>query len=351
MLHRFSEPGFSVGQSLTKAYGCAFFSLETLVRAILISAAVLAAGPVAAQAPAAAPQAQVNAIDKRVGTLEGQMRAVQRQVFPGGDKRFFAPEVVPSDAPPAVQPGSPATSPLADLIQRVDRMEAQQRALTGQVEQLQFQLRQLEQQLAKTRGDTEFRLNAIEGKAVAPPVAEVLPAAPAPALPKPAVAKPGAPAAKPVEEGAKPALAKPATPSPAPAAGAGDPVEASYRAAYALYDAGDFAGAEKALTAFVAANPKHSRASYAQFWAGRSLMQQGQHAQAAKAFLSGYQTYPRGDRAPNSLLWLSKALVAMKQPKAACQALDQLRTAYPDKLVGQLGADAASVRAEAKCGA
>lgn len=294
-----------------------------------------------AQGVAVAQQSQVTAIDKRVGTLEGQMRAVQRQVFPGGDKRFFAPEVPPEAAPPPVQPGNPATSPLADLTQRVDGLEAQQRALTGQVEQLQFQMRQLETQLAKMKGDTEFRLDSIEGKA-SPSATSIPPAAPttAPGVVPARPAPPPASVAKP--EGQTPL----ATGQPG-----GDPAEASYRAAYARYDAGDFAGAEKALNAFVAANPKHSRASYAQFWAGRALMQQGQNAQAAKAFLSGYQTYPRGDRAANSLLWLSKSLLAMQQSKAACQALDQLRTAYPDKLAGQLGADAAATRAQAKCGA
>ena len=309
---------------------------EVCVRLVGLGVGVLimSASPIAAQGVAVAPQAQVTAIDKRVGTLEGQMRAVQRQVFPGADKRFFAPEVMPETAPPVVQAGSPATSPLADLSQRVDGLERQQRTLTGQVEQLQFQMRQLESQLAKMKGDTEFRLNAIEGGTTA-----------APALPLPE-------ARPPVELQPRPLPPAAALPSvEVPATAAADPAEAAYRAGYARYAAGDYAGAEKALTAFMVANPKHSRAGHSQFWAGRSMMQQGRHAQAAKAFLAGYQTYPRGDRAPNSLLWLGRALLALQQPKAACQALDQLRTAFPDKLVGQLGADASSTRAQAKCGA
>ena len=345
--------GFSLSQAARGFYGDMQDFAEICVRYGMVAAGLAMASPACAQAVSVAQQSQVTAIDKRVGTLEGQMRAVQRQVFPGGDKRFFAPEVLPEAAPPPVQPGNPATSPLADLTQRVDGLEAQQRALTGQVEQLQFQMRQLETQLAKTKGDAEFRLDALEGKTAAPtasvdnPQTSGAPARLAASSPKPA------PNSTPAQNTAKPAMAGPgAASAPAPALAPGaDPAEASYRAAYARYDAGDFAGAEKALAAFVAANPKHSRASYAQFWAGRALMQQGQNAQAAKAFLAGYQTYPRGDRASNSLLWLSKALMAMQQSKAACQALDQLRTAYPDKLAGQLGADAAAMRAQAKCGA
>jgi tol-pal system protein YbgF len=310
----------------------------------------------AAFAQASAPAEQVTQIERRVGTLEGQMRAVQRQVFPGGDKRFFAPEVVPE--PQAPTPAATASStPLVELTQRVTALEMQQRQLTGQVEQLQFQLRQLEAALQKQRSDAEFRLDQLEGKGapakppVQPPTGALPPGAADPAratppAPKPAATKPPAPKAG----ATKPPAQSPA-PSPPGAAATPpvDPTEAAFRAAYAQYTEKDYAGASKALQAFVAENPKHPRASNAQYWAGRALLAQGQAPQAAKAFLAGYQSYPRGDRAHNSLLWLGKALIQMKQPKAACQALDQLRTAYPEKLVGQFAAETSAARKNAAC--
>ncbi|QMW23046.1 tetratricopeptide repeat protein [Sandaracinobacteroides saxicola] len=326
---------------------------------------MLLAAPLPAQEPPAS-QRSVAAVERRVGTLESQMRAVQRQVFPGGDKRFFEPENAPVSAAPAaptVAPGTPATSPLVDLTVRVDALERQQKALTGQVEQLQFRTRQLDEALAKFRADAEFRMTTLEGGtppggatvtppggAVAPPpggmpatVPGVVPGAVPPAGAKPGV-KPGAPVAKP---GTPPATA--AAPAKPVAAGTPAAEEAAYRAALAKWTAKDYPAAAVALQDFVTANPKAARAGHAQFWAGRAMMEQGQHAQAAKAFLSGYQNYPRGERAPNSLLWLGKALTAMKQPKAACQALDQLASAYPDKLTGQLKTDADAARTEAKC--
>ena len=318
--------------------------LAAVALPFLIQAPVLAQ-PVPAQA---ASQAQVSQIDKRVGTLESQMRAVQRQVFPGGDKRFFAPEIVP-EATPAPTVGTPATAPLVDLTQRVTALELQQRQLTGQVEQLQFQLRQMESAMQKLRGDAEFRLDALEGKApgasagtaavAAPPAAP--PAAPSAAPPAPS--SPGAAASAPA-----PAVTPPGTASE-PAGG--DPIEAQYLRGYALYTAGNHAAAATALEAFVKAHPKHARASNAQFWAGRAKLAQGNAPEAAKAFLAGYQQYPRGERAHNSLLWLGKSLLQMNQAKAACQALDQLRTAYPDRMTGQFAADSKATRAQAKCGA
>lgn len=302
--------------------------------------------------PAMAQQAQLNQVDKRVSVLESQIRAVQRQVFPGGDKRFFEAEIAP--AAPAEQslPGTPATPALVDVTQRVVALETQQRALTGQIELLQHQMRQMEGALQKWRTDAELRLDALDGKA--PPAAAIAPGAaaalaPGAALPSPAT-PPGQPP-RPAGPSAGPSASVPSAAAPAPGPGPAtvDAQEARYRDGYALYTSGDYAGAYKALTEFVAASPKHPRASNAQFWAGRSLMAQARTADAAKAFLAGYQKFPRGERAHNSLLWLGKSLIELKQPVAACQALDQLKTAYPDRLNGQFAADTSAARAQAKC--
>lgn len=298
---------------------------------LVLMALFLAPLPAAAQAPA-----ELRGLDRRVTALEGQMRAVQREVFPGGDKRFFAPEIVaPEPAAPAGA-GTAGASPLVELTQRVTTLETQQRQLTGQVEQLQFQLRQMESAMAQLRRETEGRLSALE-----PKPAE----APAPSGPQGAAAPPAPPAAPAPAPAAAPT---PATPTSPPPAGM-DAIEARYLAAYRLYEARDFAAAHKALSEFVAAHPKHPRASNAQFWAGRALMAQGQTADAAKAFLAGYKQFPRGERAHNSLLWLGKALIDLRQPQAACQALDELRTSYAERLTGAFATDAAQTRARAGC--
>lgn len=320
---------------------------------LLAAVALVAITPVpaVAQGVAVASQDQVTRIDRRVGVLEKQVRAVQRKVFPGDQKYFEAEIAPPAAADPATTAGG--TSPIVDLTQRVSVLEAQQRELTGRIEQLQHQMRQLQTAQEKFRGDAEFRLNALEGnpqpgaagtETPGPAIAGL--AAPGAAAPEPKTETPPPP-----KEGgeATAVSAKPAAEKPAPEKPAGDPIEAAYLAGYEKYTAKDYSGAVKDLTAFVEANPKHARASNAQFWAGRAMMAQGQNAQAAKAFLAGYQNYPRGQRAHNSLLWLGRSLLAMDQEKAACQALDQLRTAYPDRLTGQFATDVASTRKQAKC--
>lgn len=274
--------------------------------------ALLLASPVVAQ--------DTDGLGRRVGKLESEMKAVQRKVFPGGDARFFEPEVTPA-APAPVEPvGTPASSPLTDLTARVGELEAQLRTLTGQVEADQNRIRLLEEGLAKFRGDAEFRLNAIE-----------------------AGTRPPAAAAAPVEEPAAGPL-KPATPVTPPT------VEGQWRAAYALVAAKD-PGAADALTEFVAANPKAARASDALYWLGKTRSNEKQYAAAARAFLDGYTTYPRGVRAPDSLLGLAQALIDLKKPDQACRSLTQLDEGYGTKLTPALKAQAAKARVAAKCAA
>lgn len=325
-------------------------------RTLAIAALLAATAPAAAQGVAVATQGQVNALDRRVGAVESQLRAVQRRVFPGGD-RAVAPEAPPpSDvAVPAPAPvGTPAAAPLVDLTNRVDALERQQRALTGQVEQLQFRQRQLEESLTKLRGDAEFRLNALESGAQPAPSAIPADGAPSTSGTRPARTAPAA------------AAASSRTPTPTRAAGddsskAGeggtnaaapkDP-EAQYTAAYRLYTSGAYPAAETALAAFAKANPKHPRASNARFWQGRAIAAQGRHAAAAEIFLNNYKDLPRGERASNSLLWLAKSLVALDRPNTragACDVLKQLAAAYPDKLTGALKTDADATRTAARC--
>ncbi|WP_328799207.1 YbgF trimerization domain-containing protein, partial [Sandarakinorhabdus rubra] len=131
-------------------------------------------------APAAGQAVDTGKLDRRVGKLESEMRAVQRKVFPGGDSRFFAPEIG-QEAPPAPAPApAPTTSPITDLSARVDALEGQLRTMTGQVEAMDYRLRQLEDAQRRMKGDVEFRLNALENPGGAQPQAGT-PAAAAPA--------------------------------------------------------------------------------------------------------------------------------------------------------------------------
>ncbi len=275
--------------------------------------------------------AQTAGVERRVGVLEKQMKAVQRKVFPGADPRFFEPEIT-APAAPGVVPGTPATTPLNDLTARVDLLEKQMTTLIGQNEQNGYKIRQLEEQLAKFRGDAEFRLNTLEGK----------PGAPGTAPPPNPYTPPGA---KPVPGATTPA------PNGAAATPPADPGEAAYSAAYSLVEQKRFDEAEAALKEVVAKYPKHRRASFAQHWLGRSYLADGKPAMAVEAFYANYQNNPRGERAPDSLYWLGQALMKLNKPTEACKVYGELNDVYGAKMSPALKDQTVKARAAAKCAA
>ncbi len=150
-----------------------------------------------------------------------------------------APIVLAQDDPDPA-PDAPSA---AALLVRVDRLENKLRTLTGQIEQLQFQNKRLEDALRKTQQDVDFRFQDLNRAPVAPggkpplqrrgdlgdaspdALADAAPDAPAAEPPTPAAAPPAAPEAKPQRRGD---AFDPATDPGAPGAprplGAGPPV-------------------------------------------------------------------------------------------------------------------------------
>ena len=294
---------------------------------VLLAAAVLLPAPLAAQA------VDVGKLDRRVGTLESEMRAVQRKVFPGGNARFFEPEIPAQAATPAPAPETPpATTPIADLTGRVDALEGQLKTMTGQIEAMEYKLRQLEDGQRRLKGDAEFRLNALENPGGAPPAPTADPAAVPGKLPAPSAATPAQAPAKLAVPAAKPATDT-----------------AAWTAAYPKVTARDWPGVESAMSQFIADWPKSIRVPQAKYWLGRSFAARTQYPQAAKAFLDVYQSAPRSTPAPDALIALAGALNAMTKPKDACQVLGELESVYGAKLTDTQKADAGRQRTKAKC--
>lgn len=278
-----------------------------------------------------------SALDGRVGKLESEMRAVQRKVFPGTSGALVEPQISPSAEPPAAI-GTPSSSALADLTQRVTALETQQRTLTGEIEQAQYRLRQLEDQFAAYRKTTDARL------AGAAPV--TVPTAPRPADAAPddgttAAPAPKTPAAKPTAgTGAVAGVERPDT---------GDAAEDSYLYGYRLWAAKKYPEAETQLKSVVATYPKHRRASFAQNLLGRSYLDDGKPSLASIAFYDNYKKYPDGERASESLYYLGQSLMKLNKPADACKVYGELTDVYGAKLDAATKARVATARTQAKC--
>ena len=286
---------------------------------------LLAAAAVAAAAFTPAP-GRAQAIEGRVGKLESEMRAVQRKVFPGGAGRLVEPEVQPQ-AVPNDAPGVPATAPIADLTARVATLEQQLATMTGQIEQNQFRIRQLDEAFQQYKRATDARLDA----------GAIQPAAT------------GAPVGDSAETGDEPAAAAATATVQRPSTG--DAAEDGYMYGYRLWEAKQYAAAEKQLKEVVAKYPKHRRASYSQNLLGRAYLDEGKPSLASIAFYDNYKKMPDGERAPHSLYYLAQALQTLKKPADACKVYGELSDVYGSKIDGRMKADIARGRASAKCGA
>ncbi len=258
-------------------------------------------------------------------------------------------------APPVDIPDAGAPQDGAQLLVRIDRLEAELRQANGQIEQLQNNQRRLEDTLKRFQADVEYRLGGANGAA---PAAAPLPA-PTPKSQKKADAfdpaadpnAPGAPkplgstaASAPLPKGTAPvapagppmALSKP-TPADAPptviTANNGidfaDAPRQQYNDALDAYRAGRYDAAESGFKAFLSANPAHRLTSDATFFLGESFLQRSRPREAAEQYLKVTTDYQKSPRAPQSTLRLGQSLAMLGNADQACSVYSEFAKRYP----------------------
>lgn len=312
----------------------------------------------------------------------------------------------------AVLLGHPAVAQDAsELVVRLGRIENQSRLMAGQIETLQYENRQLKEQLRKFQDDVEFRLN--EGKGGKPSAAPApsgpvnggnpgagrpgkrgdafdpaqAPGAPgtpmqlgstqpsAPLPPREAVeAAEAAPRPQRLPQGAingededaeagapgydepvdlrPPARtgAIPARPSESVAATrTGDPA-ADYDAAVELYRAKQYEQAEMGLRQFIQSHPRDALVPSATYWLGESYLQRNRNREAAEQFLKVSTDYARSAQAPDAMLKLGASLNALGAREQACATLAELDRKFPNAGSG-VRQGVAREQKRARCGA
>jgi TolA-binding protein len=284
-------------------------------------------------APAFAQSVDPN-LEVRMRKLEAEVSALQRVVFPGGDGRFF-PQIQPTTGGATVS-GTPATTPSADMLTRMDALEGHVSKLTAQVEEDRNRIDKLETRLAAVEAG---KTAAATGEPV------VVTPTPKPVIVTPPAPKPVTPVAKPVDPSAKRlaavrAIAKPQT---------DDPGDDEYSYGFRLWEAKFQPEAQQQLKLFLTKYPKHARVSYARNLLGRSYLDEGNPREAASWFLQNYKADPKGDRAPDSLLYLGESMRQLKDTNRACVAVDQFARDFPKEAAGRLKAQYEATRGGLKC--
>jgi TolA-binding protein len=276
--------------------------------------------------------------EARLRRIEGELRAVQRKVFPDGAGKTFAPEITPGETtPPPAPTGN--TGAIADLLARMDAVEAQLKALTASGEDSQDRIAKL-----------DARIGAVESAQAAAAAAATNP--PPPASQPPAAEPQVAPVPEPAKPARTPAKAAPKPAEPAPVTGdaaaraaavaaivkpsSDDKGEDTYTYGYRLWEAKFLPEAQAVLVDFADHYPKHKRISYARNLLGRAYLDDNRLRSAEQVFLQNYLADKTADRAPDSLLYLAIALTRDKLAKRACDALAQFRQDYPAEAEGRL---------------
>lgn len=294
--------------------------------------------------------AQESSADTRLRRLEAEVRDLKRQAGAAGT---IAPQATPRTTSPPI-PGTPASTPVADLLARMDAIEGQLARLTAQNEESGHKLRLLEERVAAN----EATAKAVAPALTAAPAAD--PAAPTPASAAPAASAPPAlaaatPASKPVAATrARPAAAAPSAQRVAAVRAVAKPqtndtAEDEYTYGFRLWEAKFYPEAQQQLQLFLTKYPRHSRVSYARNLMGRALLDEGKPYEAAKWFVQNYEANKRGDRAPDSLLYLAVAMREHKDTNRACIALTEFQEVYPQEAAGRLKGVYDATRASVKC--
>jgi len=102
-----------------------------------------------------------------------------------------------------------------------------------------------------------------------------------------------------------------------------------YQSAYEQVLSGDYAAAESGFADFIATHPDSKKISDANFWLGEAQYSQGKFNESAKTFLNAYKTYGKSEKAPEMLLKLAMSLAALDSKDTACATLREVAKAYP----------------------
>lgn len=235
---------------------------------------------------------------------------------------------------------------------RVAQLEEQVRQLTGTLEELNFQILQMQDQLRRIQEDYELRFQELEQRR-----SDASGGSPQPSQDQAGSGDDEFYAQVPRVEGSGPVTGAPprdfgtiifdengnATGAglpqqPAPSddttvaalpPGGGDDAEV-YRNAYEFILSGDYDTAEAGFRDLIVRYPESEHAADAHFWLGEALLAQQKPREAAEIFLAASREFPQARKAPDTLFKLGVSLAAMNQRDVACATFSEVLQRYPD---------------------
>jgi tol-pal system protein YbgF len=109
-----------------------------------------------------------------------------------------------------------------------------------------------------------------------------------------------------------------------------DNPNALYEAAYQYILAGDYKAAEAGFRAHIDRYPADPMTGDARYWLGEALFGQNRLQEAAEVFIDTQRDYPDSKRAPENMLKLGIILQTLGNHDVACATLAQIPSRYPN---------------------
>lgn len=262
---------------------------------------------------------------------------------------------------------------------RVAQLEEQVRHLTGTIEELNFQILQMQDQLRRMQEDNELRFQELEQRrsdaGSAPQQKQSSNVGANGSGDAVAIADEGSgddafySDTPKVEEGSQVRGEPPRNfgtitfDEKGNASGAGLPAQQTdgtsvaslqvvggtaaelYQNSYQFILSGDYSTAEAGFRSFIEQYPQDEHMADAYFWLGEALLAQQRPREAAETFLSASRDYPQARKAPDTLLKLGVSLAAMGQREVACATYAEVLQRYPqatDALKQRVGQEQAA---------
>ena len=267
--------------------------------------------------------------------------------------------------PAAVLASVPAAAQSGDTLIRLNQLESQVRELNGRIEEMNFFILQMQEELRRQKEDNEFRFQDLEQSGSLAPgdepmdglderdTASVAPSTAPPAAPSAAPPAGGSgPGAPPADLGtlSVPGDAAPGALDLSPEMAGDEVLVAAIEAASGdeallalgtdFAASGDHARAAEVLDVHARRYPEAATAPAAALALGRSLLAQDRPEEAAEVLLDGHERFGDAAEAPDMLVGVGQAMAGLGNRDIACATFDEVDRLYP--LAG--GATAGALR-------
>jgi len=242
-------------------------------------------------------QAQSNDFSNRINRLENEIETLNRAVYNG-------------EKPPTsiMNNRSVSNDATAQMEVRLQEIEQQMRTLTGRIEEQNYTVNQLKQDIQNLQSvkmqetnQSQYEANQISDSSRDSSSEDI----------------------KPAELDWKDRQDNQAMQSSTSVLSTGD-ATALYESAYSNLKNKNYQESRSEFEKFLRENPDHVLAANSKYWLGETFYVEGDYQMAAKTFAQGFQKFPDSSKSPDMLLKLGLSLSNSGKKDEACIALSQL---------------------------